>query len=243
MVLVAWPRDEFARGLRAVVGQEDGDDGLMGTITRFDLVDLHERFKVWHFVETGTGAGDGIAHVLNVQARRKHESHTSPVFNVIRSCEIDFDVACVARRRFEDERRVEVFNMESDEFLPLACRMLPPDEPILFWLDAHFPGADHGGKAWDAEPSEGLRLPLKYELEAISEHRSECRDVIICDDLRIYRDGPYRHGNLPEHLRPLCPVERNVDFAYDLFDATHDIRELYDDEGYLLLTPKEKSDA
>ena len=81
-------------------------------------------------------------------------------------------------------------------------------------------------------------MPLERELEIISLLRPAAKDVIICDDLRIYVDGPFQHKNVPEDVRPFCPRDRNIDFVYRLMDATHDVKELYEHEGYILITPK-----
>lgn len=203
----------------------------MGTIARFDLADLHRRFGVRHFVETGTGKGDSLAH-----------AETQLLFRTLLSCEIDMGMADNAMARFENEPRVRIFNEKSLEFLDWVSCILPHDESILFWLDAHFPGADQGfgGQAgFGDEKDESIRLPLENELKIIGWNRPNSRDVIICDDLRIYTDGPFQSGNVPADVRPFCPKERNIDFVHRLMDATHDVQELYEHEGYILITPKE----
>ena len=200
----------------------------MGTIARFDLSGLARRYGVVHFVETGAGAGDSLAHAAAV---------VDPPFETLTSCEVEPSLAANVAAKFADDGRVAVWAYASDKLLPLVCGAYR--EPILFWLDAHFPGADYGLKAYDAEADETVRLPLERELALIAKLRPEGHDVVICDDLRIYMDGPFQHHNLPPDLRPLCPAERSVQFAYDIMGATHDIRPLFEHEGYLMMTPKE----
>ena len=89
----------------------------MGTIARFDLVDLHRRFGVRHFVETGTGAGGSIEHVRTTffgpdRIRRAW------------SCEIDSEMSATARQRFEDDPHINVFNQKSEDFLEMICSSL-----------------------------------------------------------------------------------------------------------------------
>lgn len=144
-----------------------------------------------------------------------------------------------ARIRFRDDPRVHVFSERSDTFLKWMCDTLPHNEPIMFWLDAHFPGADYGIRGYADERDREVRLPLERELSIIAKRRPLGRDVVVCDDLRIYVDGAFQHGNLPADLRPLCPADRSIDFAHRIMGATHDVKELYEHEGYLLLTPKE----
>lgn len=205
----------------------------MGTIARFDLSDLIPRWGLKHFVETGTGRGDSLAYAASV----------TPGFIALRSCELEPRLSAESAQRFRGDRRVRVFTERSSTFLRWACQMLPADEPILFFLDAHFPGADYGLRGYADESDDGTRLPLAEELRLIAKHRPLARDVVAVDDLRIYLDGPFQHGNLPAELRPLCPKRRGVDFVHAAMGATHDVALLYEHEGYLLLTPKEQEDG
>ena len=120
-------------------------------------------------------------------------------------------------------------------------RVLPKvarTDRILFFFDAHFPGegdkqAFKGYLA--AEPAE-LKLPLEEELKLIRELRGDCADVIVIDDLRIYENGPFESGNMPDWAETLDPEEKSIDFVLDLFPGRRLIRD-YRDEGYLLILP------
>lgn len=74
-------------------------------------------------------------------------------------------------------------------------------------------------------------------MEIIRKYRPHCRDVIIIDDLRIYEDGPFRHGNLHPEIPRLPEVLRDVDFVWRIF-PDRVIKRNYRDEGYLLIYPK-----
>ena len=110
----------------------------------------------------------------------------------------------------------------------------------MFWLDAHFPGAEEGLNDYNDESREIYRLPLEKELEIISKRTGVYNDVIIIDDLRIYENGDFESGNLPSNInRPSTP---GVKFIYDLFEKTHEILRCYKHEGYLILLPKKSPD-
>jgi hypothetical protein len=198
----------------------------MGSIAHFDINRLRHDWKLRHFVETGTGRGDSLAHAAKFG------------FDSLRSCEVDTDLRQQASLRFEKDPRVQVFSDVSSRFVYWACRMLPADQPIMFWLDAHFPGADYQIRSYGAETEDHVRLPLQKELDIIANFRPLSRDVVLVDDLRIYLDGPFQHGNLPPDVRPHCPTERGIGFISEIVGETHDIALSYDHEGYVLLTPK-----
>jgi hypothetical protein len=201
----------------------------MGAVAFFDLTALIRRYGLRYFIETGTGHGDSLAHAARV---------TAPGFEALRSCEIEPWLWHAMCERFSKEPRIRVFNQKSENFLTLACQMLPVDHPVLFWLDAHFPGADYGIHAYGDEPDPNVRLPLVRELDIIARERPAAKDVILVDDLRIWLDDDFEHGPLPPDVKPFCPAERSIDFVHDIFQATHNIRTFRNHEGYLMIVPR-----
>lgn len=200
----------------------------MGFVSRFDVSDLKRRYKCDYFVETGTGTGEALAHAADVQ----------PPFIELRSCEIEHSLSNAAARRFAHNTRVRVITDRSSNFLRWVCRLVPANTHIFFWLDAHFPGADYGIRGYGDESDDTTRLPLAEELAVIARYRTG-RDVVAIDDMRIYMDGPFGSGNLPDNLRAACPQRRDIDFIHEIMGHSHDIRVTYENEGYALLTPKE----
>jgi hypothetical protein len=128
--------------------------------------------------------------------------------------------------------------MENTSVAALAGTIPDLDGNCLFWLDAHFPGADAGMKDYDDVKYETLRLPLVNEIETICQLRKKCKDVLIIDDLRIYEDGPFENGNVPVDALPF--EDRNINFIYQSFKKSHVILKSYLDEGYILIFPKTK---
>lgn len=203
----------------------------MGAVSRFDLESIIARHRIVHFVETGTGRGEGLAYAARFS------------FRSLRSCESVPALAHAAQQAFASDERVSVFEGRSVDFLDRACREIPPEEPILFWLDAHFPGADYGLAGYGAESDSAVRLPLLEELRTIRGLRPAIGDVLLVDDLRIWIDGPFGHGNLPADVRGFCPKERDASFFMDIFHDTHRIDFFWDREGYVSILPREPADA
>ncbi|MBD0364645.1 MAG: hypothetical protein ICV53_00865 [Flavisolibacter sp.] len=196
----------------------------MGQIQRFDLTRIIGEYNTRYFFETGTFLGDGVGYAAE-----------SP-FNKIISVEIIPEIADKAKLRFKDSDKIEI--IEGNSFMALENELPKIKGNCLFWLDAHFPGADAGITAYDADGNEDIRLPLAKELAIIKRLHSSYKDVLIIDDLRIYEDGPYAKGNVPADALP--KIDRNIDFIYKHFGNTHLILKSFLDEGYVLLFPKMK---
>jgi len=195
----------------------------MGKLAHFNLDNMLRLFHLRHFVETGTGSGDS----LRVACRHP--------FGQLWSCDIEPTLIQSVQPTVADDR-VHLFVGRSVQMLDLLSAF-PADEPILFWLDAHFPGADCGLRGYGDESNEMIRLPLRQELALIKQHRPAHQDVIIIDDARLWVDGPFQA--IREDLVPLCmPSERGVEFIVELFDASHTLTVVTDNEGYIVLTPK-----
>lgn len=193
----------------------------MGTIKRLGLARIIKEFGVDFFFETGTWKGDSVAYALRFPFKR------------IYSSEIVDSIAARARERFRRYDNVEIVAMNSQDALRATMPRL--DGNCLFWLDAHFPGAEEGIHGYNEGSNEDVRLPLAVELDLILRSRSSYSDVIFIDDLRIYENGPFGHGNLPPDILP--PRVRNTQFL-DTFLPTHTVAKFFQDEGYILLLPK-----
>lgn len=193
----------------------------MGFINQFDLGRIIREFGISNFFETGTWKGDAVGFALQFPFERIISAEIVPI------------IAEAATLRFQQEKRVKIYQASSAVALSTELPSLQGN--CLFWLDAHFPGADAGMAEYDAMKDENIRLPLEQELTIIHQHRKHFRDILIIDDLRVYEDGPYENGNAPSDTIP--KNDRNIDFAHRLFGETHAALKSYRDEGYLLLVP------
>ena len=194
----------------------------MGFINQFNLNRVAGEFNIRYFFETGTWKGDAVAYALQFP------------FEKIISAEIIPVIADEAKLRFQNETRVTI--IEASSTLALSAELPALNGNCLFWLDAHFPGADAGMERYDAMHDEDIRLPLENELTIIHKIRKNYQDVLIIDDLRIYEEGNYENGSAPADTLP--QKNRNLDFINQLFGKSHITMKTYRNEGYLLLFPK-----
>lgn len=191
----------------------------MGRISHpVNLEKLIKVLNLKNFVESGTGdcSSMKIAADLNL-------------FENLYGIDLDEDLYNRAVSMFKSS--VKMYNGYSkDEMLKIVGEL--SDRPTLFWLDAHFPGADYKGVKYDAEKDDSKRIPLEAELKIISENRDITNDVFIIDDLRIYADLP---GGSWE-FRSTAGAE-NHDFIETLIGKTHLLVEHHQDQGYMLGFP------
>ena len=131
-----------------------------------------------------------------------------------------------AYTRFIRNKNIRIYNIESVFGMKKLFKYYNFRDPILFFLDAHFPGADFGLAGYEDETNEDIRIPLQKEMETIVSLRGADikKDVFIIDDLRIYEDGPYEAG--PWELKEKLGGH-GIEFVYDLFAATHYIEKDY----------------
>lgn len=192
----------------------------MGTLRKFNLEELIKKYNIKHYVESGTGACGDLGYALQLPFEQLH------------TIEINTTLYENAKKAVTD-KRVSFYNEHSVIALHhIIMEVLPKDEPILFWLDGHYPGADYGlGDYHDPKVSENVKLPLEEELALIYHLRSG-KDVILIDDRRIYVDDNYENGKLP--WKPVG----HTNFL-NKFLSTHHITTYTTHEGYIELLPHE----
>lgn len=139
------------------------------------------------------------------------------------------------RPPFRCDPRIQLFAGRSVDIMRQVLPQVPGN--IIFWLDAHFPGAHHQIQKYDSESDLDVRLPLEKELALIKQLRPGKRDVILIDDLRIYEKGNYEEGNLSDlGLESLGKFDSR--FLYSTFEETHHAHRILKNTGYLMLLPK-----
>ena len=194
----------------------------MGRIKRFNLQKFIDQANAKYFFETGTWKGDGLAYASKYGFKKLYSSEIIP------------SVAQKAIERFKNDNRVVIINDTSIDALKKYNQEIKGS--CIYWLDAHFPGAEEGLNDYNEFQDENVKLPLQKELEIISERKNTYSDIILIDDLRIYETGTFESGNLPENVLP--PSIRTIQFAYTLFGDTHNILKSFKDEGYMYILPK-----
>lgn len=186
----------------------------MGLLRNFNL----SQYGCTTYVETGTGRGISLG---------KASASFSRCFSV------DLDAESVeSARRMYPHANIEL-SLSTVALKHWLEHDLSNQERVLFFLDAHFPGADFKGAIHDVNAP--FAVPLQEELELIARHRPTCADYIICDDARIYTVGPFVHGNT-EWLQ----VPGGYNFMFDLFPNAC-ITVNYAEEGYILIDNRKSS--
>ena len=181
-------------------------------------------YDIKNFVETGTGQAEVVQTV--VEADDTLNIHTIEVIPEI-----------------YDKNKINFSYLKDVNWhLGTSFDILPEILPdlkgtTLFWMDAHFPGADFGLSSYGDEKDDDKRLPLKKELETIVENRDVTNDVFVIDDLRIYEDGPFGDGNWEDREKY---GGDGIEFIEELFDETHYVVKSYKAQGSILLFPVSK---
>lgn len=187
----------------------------MGSIHKFDLATYKTAKNLTNYVETGTGEGMCLSHAKTFD------------FSRYVSIEIHEDIHQKAVQKFPND---EILLGNSYEKLKQILPSLSGN--TLFFLDAHFPGADFHYAAYTDCKDYDTRLPLEKELSLLVEYRKGYNDVIIIDDLRIYMNGPFYGGNWP--LRDTAGSKR-CGFIFDLLNELNkSIIVDYRDQGYVI---------
>lgn len=195
----------------------------MGQINHpMKLKETLESFGIKNFVETGTGDGSSMNKVIDTEVLDKQYG-----------IELDTELFRNLMKQYDGNENVIIFNGYSEDCMDAVLEELSED-PTLFWLDAHFPGADYGPAGYGDEEDLNKRLPMEAELKIMKEKRDLSKDVIFMDDLRIYVDRDFEAGNWPERSKFGA---NGYDFVEELIGDTHILVEHLADQGYLLAFP------
>jgi hypothetical protein len=139
---------------------------------------LAKKYNFSHLVETGTYMGDMIDSVLND-------------FTEIHSIDLSKHYFDRAERIFANQSHVKLHHGDSSELLPKLIKKL--NQPLLFWLDAHYSGGKTAKGAADT--------PIAQELKTILKHSIK-NHVIVIDDARHFtgKDGYPTLANLKKFI-------------------------------------------
>jgi len=155
------------------------------------------------FIETGSYIGDGIQAAVEAG------------FESIYSIEFYANRLGRCRARFKSVAYVKILQGNSGEVLAELLKNI--NEPILFWLDAHYdayvPEVDNPEILTEPQP-------VLQELEAIKNHPIKTHTILI-DDRRIFiGDSSVWHNTVEsqivEKLKEINPEYRitNIDSSY-----------------------------
>lgn len=179
------------------------------------------------FVETGTGKGRGVDWALQYE------------FDKLYSIEIMVQLYDECVRKYINNTNLTLINDSSVNGLSKVLDEIDKDDNILFWLDAHFPGADFQLGNYDDDYHESVKLPLENEIRIIYEKRKGCKDTFIIDDLQLFEEGDYE---LKWEQDFIDKFRRSNSFLYARYGKTHNFIRNYRHQGFLILEPKNDID-
>ncbi len=196
----------------------------MGELYLHNLSHYIEKYKCDQFVETGTGKGTGLEYACRFNFKKLYSiEYMQELFNI-----------CV--NKFSKDDRVVLLNDNSLNGLKQIIHLLD-ETPTLFWLDAHFPGADFGFNDYDhLKHQENVYMPLIDELNLIRSLRPKAKDIFIIDDLQLYEKGPFQLYN-PDFV--LKYGNKDISNTLEIFKNSHTVFRDYRHQGFLILVPNE----
>ena len=194
----------------------------MGDLKIHSLENYAKDLSDYVFIETGTGMGEGLGYAKNYPFKRLHSiEYVTEIYNKVNPILSDY--------------RTFIYNGSSESELP---KILSTEyqSKILFWLDAHFPGADFHLNDYNFMKDLPEHMPLERELELIKSIRDISKDIFIIDDLQLYEQGNFENYN-PGFVNIYGKIGK-INFE-NIFSLTHNLFRIYRHQGFLIALPKE----
>ena len=211
----------------------------MGLLREHKLTDYIDRYNLKYYFETGTGKAECLEYALRYP------------FEEYWTVDIDEDLIEESFKKFKNmSKNINLLIGKSTEILDEYVPQIPKESPTLFYLDAHFPGADFQKCTYEESIREHKKdaFPLEEEVDVILEKRDISKDVFIIDDLVLYEEGDFEclkvgcvweYGWLQEEL----DLKTDSKFLYEKFEKTHDFKKDLRSQGYLIITPKQNESS
>ena len=199
-------------------------DIILGELFLHNLQTYIDEYSCYAFIESGTGIGTGIKHALRYP------------FDELYSYEYVGQLYEHCKNEIKDDR-LTLMHTDTLSGLKNVLSTIDQNDPIMFWLDAHFPGADFKFNDYDHlsdQPS--LHMPLKDEIDIISSLRPNSRDVLIIDDLQIYEGDAGVELPNPSGFNDKYGMG-GIGFIEEAYSKTHNFLRDYRHQGFLILTP------
>lgn len=201
----------------------------MGELHIFDLSGLKNQYNCKNYIETGTGIGVCLRHMLNYEFKQYY------------SIDLDGELIEQAKINFPQSNITFIHDYSTNGLKELIPKLSEKD-PIMFFLDAHFPGADFGKMSYEKSIREFKEeaFPLINEIKMIKSIRDIKNDVFIIDDWKLYdpeikcEDPHWEYKELQNELNLNTPKESIL----ELFQDTHNTELNLRHQGFLFVTPK-----
>ena len=211
----------------------------MGLLREHKLTDYINKYDLKYYFETGTGKAECLEYALRYP------------FEEYWTVDIDEDLIEESFNKFKNmSKNINLLIGKSIDILDEYIPQIPKESPTLFYLDAHFPGADFQKCTYEESIREHKKdaFPLEEEVDVILEKRDVSKDVFIIDDLVLYEEGDFEclkvgcvweYGWLQEEL----DLKTDSKFLYEKFEKTHDFKKDLRSQGYLIITPKQNESS
>ena len=211
----------------------------MGLLREHKLTDYIDRYNLKYYFETGTGKAECLEYALRYP------------FEEYWTVDIDEELIEESFNKFKNmSKNINLLIGKSIDILDEYIPQIPKESPTLFYLDAHFPGADFQKCTYEESIREHKKdaFPLEEEVDVILEKRDISKDVFIIDDLVLYEEGDFEclkvgcvweYGWLQEEL----DLKTDSKFLYEKFEKTHDFKKDLRSQGYLIITPKQNESS
>ena len=211
----------------------------MGLLREHKLTDYINKYNLKYYFETGTGKAECLEYALRYP------------FEEYWTVDIDEDLIEESFNKFRNmSKNINLLIGKSTEIIDEYVPQIPKESPTLFYLDAHFPGADFQKCTYEESIREHKKdaFPLEEEVDVILKKRDVSKDVFIIDDLVLYEEGDFEclkvgcvweYGWLQEEL----DLKTDSKFLYEKFEKTHDFKKDLRSQGYLIITPKQNESS
>jgi len=202
----------------------------MGQISAFDLQPFINEHQCKIYFETGTGEAISLSYALKYG------------FEEFYTVDVDENLIKQAQNRILGYRNLHFIHDFSNQALKNYLPKIEQDKSILFFLDAHFPGADFHKISYEQSMRHygEQSLPLLKEIDIIKSTRDISKDVFIIDDWKLY--DPTQNYEAPiwdyRNLQVELGLAPHYNEIINQFKETHNYAVDLRHQGYLILTPK-----
>ena len=162
--------------------------------------ELFKRYPNKYFVETGTFQGAGLDY-----------AYTSGAFQHLRSVEIvkdNYEKCSIKFKEQIEKNEIKLYLGESEFQLWEMIKDI--DEPITFWLDAHYSGKT---KTYTTGKSD-VNSPIIRELNVIKRHPIKNHTILI-DDRRDFGTPNFDNAKESEAIKVFKEINPNYIIQYD----------------------------
>lgn len=162
-IIISRLRNYFQIGKKKIIGiKKRIQYEIRGFKKRQIVINIGKQTKCKIFIETSTYLGEMVNAIKNK-------------FSQIYSIELSPNLCKKAQEKFRNNKKIKILCGDSGKILPQILKSI--NEPVLFWLDAHYSSGVTARGDKDT--------PIIQELEIITNHHIKDHTILI-DDARFF---------------------------------------------------------